>query len=354
MPSQKLLITGATGYIGGTVLTQLLNSTVPETKSLSFSALVRHQSQAGIFAEKGIQPILFNGLDDIAILRQAAGDHDIIIHIANSFHKASAEAMLQGLHDRKVKTGKTGIFIHTSGTSNVADFPITKKYRGTRVFSDKEDIFSYEKSLDLQEPYQNRSVDIFVAETGKRLGVDTYSIWPPLVFGIGTGFFRTLSNGQLPMLMRLALANGESQYVGEGAGRWSHVHVEDLAALYETVVASAIAGKISPHDRAIFFAEIGSSSFAKIADNIGRAGLKLGALKTAKASSMSLESIARDQFHGDMNWAEIVFGSESLVAANLSREIGWKPKKTAVDWEATFIDEFRLVFGEANGVNKMK
>lgn len=130
--------------------------------------------------------------------------------------------------------------------------------------------------------------------------------------------------------------------------------MEDLAALYEIVVASAIAGKISPHDRAIFFAEIGSSSFAKIADNIGRAGLKLGALKTAKASSMSLESIARDQFHGDMNWAEIVFGSESLVASNLSREIGWKPKKTAVDWEATFIDEFRLVFGEANGVNKMK
>ncbi|CAI0651163.1 unnamed protein product [Colletotrichum noveboracense] len=296
MPSQKLLITGATGYIGGTVLTQLLNSTVPGINSLSFSALIRHQSQADILAEKGIQSIMFNGLDDTAIIRQAAADHDVIVHIANSFHKASAEAMLQGLHDRKAKTGKTGIFIHTSGTSNVADFPITKKYRGTRVFADKEDILSYEKSLDLQEPYQNRSVDIFVAETGKRLGVDTYSIWPPLVFGIGTGFFRTLSNGQLPMLMRLALVNGESR----------------------------------------------------------RAGLKLGALKTAKASSMSLESIARDQFHGDMNWAEIVFGSESLVAANLSREIGWKPKKTAVDWEATFIDEFRLVFGEANGVNRMK
>ncbi|KAH9230260.1 hypothetical protein K456DRAFT_1752451 [Colletotrichum gloeosporioides 23] len=337
MPSQKLLITGATGYIGGTVLTQLLNSTVPGINSLSFSALIRHQSQADILAEKGIQSIMFNGLDDTAIIRQAAADHDVIVHIANSFHKASAEAMLQGLHDRKAKTGKTGIFIHTSGTSNVADFPITKKYRGTRVFADKEDILSYEKSLDLQEPYQNRSVDIFVAETGKRLGVDTYSIWPPLVFGIGTGFFRTLSNGQLPMLMRLALVNGESRYIGEGAGRWSHVHVEDLAAVYETVVASAIAGKISPHDRAIFFAEI-----------------RLGALKTAKASSMSLESIARDQFHGDMNWAEIVFGSESLVAANLSREIGWKPKKTAVDWEATFIDEFRLVFGEANGVNRMK
>ncbi|KAE9580179.1 hypotheticall protein [Colletotrichum fructicola] len=354
MPSQKLLITGATGYIGGTVLTQLLNSTVPGIISLSFSALIRHQSQADILAEKGIQSIIFNGLDDTEIIRQAAADHDVIIHIANSFHKASAEAMLQGLHDRKAKTGKTGIFIHTSGTSNVADFPITKKYRGTRVFDDKEDIFSYEKSLDLQEPYQNRSVDIFVAETGKRLGVDTYSIWPPLVFGIGTGFFRTLSNGQLPMLMRLALANGESRYIGEGAGRWSYVHVEDLAALYETVVASAIAGKISPHDRAIFFAEIGSSSFAEIADNIGRAGLKLGALKTTKVSSISLESIARDQFHGDMNWAEIVFGSESLVAANLSREIGWRPKKTAVDWEATFIDEFRLVFGEANGVNRMK
>lgn len=110
------------------------------------------------------------------------------------------------------------------------------------------------------------------------------------------------------MLMRLSLTNGESLYVGEGAGRWSHVHVEDLAALYETVLARAITGKISSQDRAIFFAETGSSSFAEVADNIGRAGSKLGALKTAKASSMSLKSIARDQFHGDMNWAEIVFG----------------------------------------------
>lgn len=100
------------------MLTQLLNSTAPETKSLSFSALVRHQSQADTLAEKGIQPILFNSLDDIAILRQAAADHDVIIHIANSFHKASAEALLQGLHDRKVKTGKTGIFIHVGKLQN--------------------------------------------------------------------------------------------------------------------------------------------------------------------------------------------------------------------------------------------
>lgn len=94
------------------MLTQLLNSTVSGINSLSFSALIRHQGQADILAEKGIQSIMFNGLDDTGIIRQAAADHDVIIHIANSFHKASAEAMLQGLHDRKAKTGKTGIFIH--------------------------------------------------------------------------------------------------------------------------------------------------------------------------------------------------------------------------------------------------
>ncbi|KAI8311517.1 hypothetical protein K4K61_012072 [Colletotrichum sp. SAR11_59] len=73
MPSQKLLITGATGYIGGTVLTQLLNSTVSGINSLSFSALIRHQGQADILAEKGIQSIIFNGLDDTAIQRPPQG-----------------------------------------------------------------------------------------------------------------------------------------------------------------------------------------------------------------------------------------------------------------------------------------
>ncbi|KAJ3541561.1 hypothetical protein NM208_g4554 [Fusarium decemcellulare] len=346
MTAQRLLITGGTGYIGGAVLAQLLKSKFSEVKVLSLSALVRHQSQADVLAEKGVKPILFKSLDETAFLRQTATEHDIVIHVVDGLHRASAEAFIQGLSERK-KTGKSGIYIHTSGASNVAEFPISNKYSGTRVFSDKEDILSYEKARDAEEPYVNRSVDLMVAESGKRLGVNTYSISPPLVFGLGTGFFKTLSAGQLPMLMHSALANGHAPYVGEGAGRWSHVHVQDLAALYEVVLAKALSGNLSSEGRRIFFAETGSSSFLEVAKAIGKAGLELGVLASDEPVSVPLEKIAEEIFHGQIQWAEMVLASEALVSAELSREIGWTPVKTETDWEATFLDEFRLVIEAA-------
>ncbi|KAG7042493.1 NAD dependent epimerase/dehydratase [Colletotrichum scovillei] len=312
MVAQRLLITGSAGYIGGTVLAQLLKSTFSNVQALSVSALVRHQDQADLLAQKGVIPILFESLDETDVLRKLASEHDAVIHV-------------------------------TSGASNVAEFPISKQYRGTHVFSDKEDILSYEKSRDIEEPYINRTIDLMVAERGKGLGVETYSISPPLVFGLGTGYFKTLSGGQLPMLMRSALANGHAQYVGEGAGRWSHVHVQDLAALYEVILAKALSGEIPSNDRRIFFAETGSSSFLQTAKAIGKAGFALGALASAEPVSTSLEKVAQEIFHGQAQWAEIVIASEALVSAELSRECGWKPIKSEKDWEATFEEEFRLV-----------
>ncbi|KAF4775420.1 NAD dependent epimerase/dehydratase [Colletotrichum scovillei] len=343
MVAQRLLITGSAGYIGGTVLAQLLKSTFSNVQALSVSALVRHQDQADLLAQKGVIPILFESLDETDVLRKLASEHDAVIHVVDGLHHGSAEAFIQGLSERKKTTGKAGIYIHTSGASNVAEFPISKQYRGTHVFSDKEDILSYEKSRDIEEPYINRTIDLMVAERGKGLGVETYSISPPLVFVGGLTYFKTLSGGQLPMLMRSALANGHAQYVGEGAGRWSHVHVQDLAALYEVILAKALSGEIPSNDRRIFFAETGSSSFLQTAKAIGKAGFALGALASAEPVSTSLEKVAQEIFHGQAQWAEIVIASEALVSAELSRECGWKPIKSEKDWEATFEEEFRLV-----------
>ncbi|VUC25689.1 unnamed protein product [Clonostachys rosea] len=346
MTAQKLLLTGGTGYIGGSILAQLLKSSFPQIESLSVSALVRHQSQADLLAGKGVNSILFHSLDETTFLQQTAAEHDVVIHVVDGFHGASAEALIRGLSERMKKTRKAAIYIHTSGASNVAEFPISNQYRGTRVFSDKEDIRSYEKSRNAEEEYANRSVDLLAAEFGERLGVDVYCVSPPLVFGIGTGFFKALSAGQLPMLMHSALASGRAQYVGEGSGRWSHVHVQDLAALYEVILAKALIGEIS-RDRRIFFAETGRSSFLDVAKSIGKVGKELGVLESAEPASVSLEQIAREVFHGKVQWAEMVLASESLVSADLAREIGWKPVKTESDWEATFLHEFELVIEAA-------
>ena len=94
------------------MLTTLLASTNPQIKEASISALVRKQDQANLLKERGVNPILFNSLDESDVLRKVASEHDIVINGASAFHYGAAEALILGLADRKRKTGKEPLLIH--------------------------------------------------------------------------------------------------------------------------------------------------------------------------------------------------------------------------------------------------
>lgn len=72
----KVLLTGASGYLGGTVLTAILKSASPEVKNVQLSALVRSESQAEWLQTQNIKPILFSDFSDADNLEKAASDHD--------------------------------------------------------------------------------------------------------------------------------------------------------------------------------------------------------------------------------------------------------------------------------------
>ncbi|OAA67630.1 NAD dependent epimerase/dehydratase family protein [Cordyceps fumosorosea ARSEF 2679] len=114
MSTTTLLITGATGYIGGSILSNLFESSNPHVKALRISTLVRKQEQADLLKAKGFNGIVFSGLDDTA----------------------AASAIIRGLADRQKATGNKSVLTHTSGTSSIGDRPITRRYTETRVFDD--------------------------------------------------------------------------------------------------------------------------------------------------------------------------------------------------------------------------
>jgi len=76
MSSTKFFITGATGYIGGTILDRLLSH--PSASSGSFFALVRSEEKAKKLKEAGITPIL-GSLSDLDIIEKAASEADVVI-----------------------------------------------------------------------------------------------------------------------------------------------------------------------------------------------------------------------------------------------------------------------------------
>ncbi|KAK3060607.1 hypothetical protein LTS18_008170, partial [Coniosporium uncinatum] len=102
--SPKLLLIGATGYIGGSVLTQLLRSEHVSLKDKPITVLVRGQDKADALTSTlggHVKPLVVPSFDDTDTLTEVASEHDIIINAGTTAEVAAPSALLKGLAQRK-------------------------------------------------------------------------------------------------------------------------------------------------------------------------------------------------------------------------------------------------------------
>lgn len=193
----RILLTGATGFIGGTVLQQLLDSSHPALATAIITILIRDASRAQAFTNAfgtRVQPVVYEGLDDIEKTEAVAAQHDVVTSMTLGFHAASAQALLRGLSKRKAATGRDVYMVHLSGASNLADQPVTRAYVEDRELDDVvDDIYAYERMREELRPYHQRTTELGVIDKGLELGVKTLVMTPPLIFGKGSGLFNRAS-----------------------------------------------------------------------------------------------------------------------------------------------------------------
>lgn len=351
MAPTKILITGVTGYIGGSILSSLLSSPRQATKDLQISVLTRNDNRAESFRADGLKVYTIKDLDDTAAIKTAASENDVVIHTATGYHTASAKALIEGLGiRRKQKPDAELYYIHTAGTSDLADHPITKTYAESRTFSDKDsDIYEYLKKRESIEVYAQRTTDIVVVETGKKEGVPTTIIMSPTIYGVGSGKFNRLTI-QYPLQIKAALAGGKPEYVGDGAGVWDYVHIQDLVQLYELVLLDWVEGRkaIPTGEKGIIFSATGSFAWKEVAERIAKAGVELGQFSNTETKSISLEEAAKKWVGGDEQLCELGFASNSRTKAEVGKELCWAPKKTRADWEQSFKEEFEELLKKMN------
>ena len=104
----RVLVTGASGYIGGSIADALLAS------GRDVVGLVRSEARAAQVRERGMEALI-GTLDDADLLAAAARDADAVINAANAEHRGVVEAILPAL------AGSDKPFLQTSGSSIVAD-----------------------------------------------------------------------------------------------------------------------------------------------------------------------------------------------------------------------------------------
>lgn len=111
--SHRILITGASGYLGGTLLARWAAADLPAYSKLY--ALVRTDDQAHAVKDYGAEPLLFD-IRDATATRQAIVEHGITIvfFLIDAMKADSQVPIIQALAEVKKKTGKEVHFLHVS------------------------------------------------------------------------------------------------------------------------------------------------------------------------------------------------------------------------------------------------
>jgi nucleoside-diphosphate-sugar epimerase len=291
----KLFITGAAGYIGGSVAARLV------AQGHTVRGLLRDETKAPALLACGIEPVI-GSLDDAGLLAREARQADGVVNTANADLLPSLQAMLAAVEG----SGKP--LLHTSGSSVVGD-----DARGNRL---SQSIFD-EDTPFLVEPAKQARHDLncTVLAAAAR-GVRSVVVCPTLIYGVGKGL--NPHSIQIPFLVEQARTHGAVRVVGKGLNQWSTVHIDDLAELYLLALEKAPAG-------AFYFAENGEASFAAIGEALAsRLGL-------GRVESLPAEEAATLWGPGR---AYYTYGSNSRVRAKRARrELGWSPRHgSALAW----------------------
>jgi nucleoside-diphosphate-sugar epimerase len=291
----KIFVTGAAGFIGGSIAAALVR------KGHEVTGLARKPEQAQELAKIGVSAVI-GDLNDRELLIAQAQAADAVINAASSDNRTAVEALIDGLSG----TGK--VFLHTSGSSIVGD---ASGGEGT-------DKIYQEDALPAPTPDKAARVaidDLVLAAADK--GIRSAVLCNTLIYGHGA---LPRDSVQLPRLLKQARKSGIVRHVGPGRNIWSNVHIDDVIDLYLLALEKTPAGTF-------YFVESGEASFRDMSNAIAQA------LQLPPAQDWPLEQ-AKEEWGYEM--ASYGLGSNSRVRGQRARTLlGWAPQRPAVlDWIA--------------------
>ncbi|KAH7173127.1 uncharacterized protein B0J16DRAFT_389014 [Fusarium flagelliforme] len=293
--ARKILLTGSSGYIGGSVLHEL------KTRNAVL--------------QMNVKPIHFDGLHDLESNEKAASEHDIVISRASSMDEASCVALIRGLGERKLQHHGEVYHIHTSGTSNFGDHPIS----GTSVDavrSDEDGIFGWEK--ENAEGWITRAVDVAAINAGEEFDVRTAIVNPPIIYGKGTGPPHQTSI-QIPALIKVSLHFKQAVVVGDGQGVWNYIHINDVSSFYCHLVQLILDNRPLKFGKTgYYFPESGEVSWREISERIAEAGFAQGLFEKQDLKPLTTDDLCQAIGISFLNpsMVEVIWASNARITSN--------------------------------------
>ncbi|KAI0091093.1 NAD-P-binding protein [Irpex rosettiformis] len=331
MSKTPILVFGATGYLGGSVLARLLAH--PNKDSFDITAIVRSAEKAKKLEAFGVKAVV-GSLKDAALVEQLSENAHILFSMADSDDVEATTAFLAGLKNRHTKTGDVPILIHTSGTGLLTWDASTKGLGiSDRIWND-DDPDDIEKNIPPTAFHRN--VDLPIVEADKQGYLKSYIILPSTIWGIAknplvdAGISNPYSK-QLPALIQAALARGQAGVVGKGQALWPSINIEEqtdfFIILFDAILASP--DKVGHGRDGYYFGENGDYLWYDLSKWIGKALVKRGLSQSEEPTTFNTEELIK---YFGAEWVGNYWGSNSRARSGHSRSLGWQPKLTAQDF----------------------
>jgi nucleoside-diphosphate-sugar epimerase len=281
----KIALTGATGFIGSHVLTELRDH------GHEVTAFVRDDAQAGKVAARGATPAVVDLYDRPAVA-DLLSDADGAIHTASPGDATSADldsAVVDAALDAFTGTGKpyleiSGMWVYGSNTAITEESP-----------------FNAPPLVVWKAPIERR----VLGADGMRGAV--------LVSGTAYGD----GGGAIPGALLGSPRDdaGNLIMLGTGQQHWSTVHVADLADAFRRVLED---------DSAHGYYDIVDGTNPTVAELTEAAAVAVGAPGAVPGSDAEARARLGDYF------AEVLLLDQGAAAAKARDELGWRPTRPSL------------------------
>ena len=286
----KVALTGATGFVGSHVLTEL------QEHGHEVTALVRDDSRAEVIAARGATPAVADLYDRAAVV-SLLRNTDGAIHTASPGDATSADldsAVVDAAIDAFAGFGKPyiqigGLWIYGNNTSITEESP-----------------FDPPALVSWKEPIERR----LLGTQGMRGVV----IAPGVAYGDG--------GGGVPGVLLGSPRDNASNLImlGTGQQHWSTIHVADLADFFRRTLED---------DSAHGYYVVGDGLNPTVAELTEAAADAAGALGAVPGSDEEARARLGDYF------AEVLLLDQGTTATKARAELGWHPSHPGL------VDEFR-------------